>query len=92
MTISSLGGVTGEIVNRFRKPMTDFLFVFHCDFLSISHRLKIITHSNFRWDFPVWGKILAVLGAGDPQNVNFNNFLPQKARVSMKPRRLMHNT
>ena len=44
--------------------------------------------------FPCLGEILAVLGAGDPQNVNFNNSLPQKARVSVstEPRRLMHNT
>ena len=37
------------------------------------------------------GKFLAILGAGDPQNMNFSNFLPQKARVSTEPRRLMHN-
>jgi len=72
--------------------MPDFLSVFHCDFLSISRRLKVITHSNFKWDFPVWGKILAVLGSGDPKNVNFGDHFPQKARVSTEPRRLMHNT
>ena len=35
---------------------------------------------------------MAVLGAEDPQNVNFSDFSPQKARVSTEPRRLMHNT
>ena len=64
----------------------------HYNFLSISHRLKVTTHSNFKWDFPVWGKILAVLGSGDPQNVNFGDHFPQKACVSTEPHRLMHNT
>ena len=68
------------------------LFVLHYNFLSISYRLKVIKHFRFRWDFPVWGKILAVLGAGDPQNMNFGNHFPKKARVSTEPRRLMHNT
>ena len=48
------------------------------NFLSISYRLKVIRHFNFRWDFPVWGNILAVLGAGDPQNVNFSHFSPKR--------------
>ena len=60
-----------------RQP-PDLLFVLHYNFLSISYRLKVIKHFNFRWDFPAWGKILAVLGAGDPQNVNFSNFSPKR--------------
>ena len=35
---------------------------------------------------------MAVLGSGDPKNVNFGDHFPQKARVSPEPRRLMHNT
>ena len=57
--------------------MADFLFMFHCDFLSISYRLKVISHFRFRWDFPVWENILAVLGAGDPKMLNFATFLPK---------------
>src|SRR5664279_2577547 len=40
----------------------------------------------FGWDFPIGGLKLAVFGYGDPQNVNFNDSNPQKARVSTEPR------
>ena len=35
---------------------------------------------------------MVVLGSGDPQNVNFGDYFPQKARVSTEPRRLMQTT
>jgi hypothetical protein len=42
--------------------------------------------------FPCLGKHFGGFGVGDPQNVNFCDHFPQKARVSTEPRRLMHNT
>ena len=71
--------------------MADFLFMIHCDFLSISHRLKVIMHSNFRWDFSVWGTFWRFWGAKTPKCEFWRPF-PPKARVSTEPRRLMHIT
>ena len=65
--ISLLGASQVKFNGGFWKAAPDLLFVLHYNFLSISHRLKVITHPNFRWDFSVWGKILAVLGSGDPK-------------------------
>ena len=50
----------------------------HYNFLSISYCLKVIRHISFGWDFPIPGKILRVLGPGDPQNLNCIDSNPPK--------------
>ena len=78
MPISPLGVSHVKFYYTFWKPVPDFLFVFHCNFLSISYRLKVIRHISFGWHFPIPGKILRVLGPGDPQNLNSSASNPPK--------------
>ena len=49
------------------------------NFLSISHRLKVIDDFSFGWDSHFKGGFWAVLGALDPQNMNLCEFFLQKA-------------
>ena len=63
MPISPLGGVAGRIHRQILKAITDFLYVFHYNYLLISYRLEVIRHFCFGWDSLFGGQILGVFGA-----------------------------
>ena len=67
MPICPPGASQVKLYDRFWKLVPDFLFVFHCNVVSFSCRLKVIRHVNFGWGFPIPGKILGVGGLGTPK-------------------------
>ena len=60
------------------------------DILRSCYRFEEISVQTFKWDSHVKLHNVAVLGAGDPLNINFEDSNPQKALPFAKPNRLVY--